>query len=216
MPQRAPLPRVCIALGFPDVDKLLEQARREIESGEHFLEFRLDYLVQPERGADAIREFLAEHGDVTLLATCRRHQNHGRFNGSIEEQIRILDSAADAGARALDVEIETAEVAIPRIEALRAKAFLVVSYHNFEGTPALEPVFRRMSKVPADALKIVTTARKPSDNFRVLSLARQHARIPVIVLAMGEIGFPTRVLATAFGGIYTYAAPMASEGTASG
>ena len=33
---------------------------------------------------------------------------------------------------------------------------------------------------------------------------------------MGESGFPTRVLATAWGGIFTYAAPNASEGTASG
>lgn len=216
MPQRASLPRVCIALGFPEIDKLLEQARREIDSGERFLEFRLDYLSQPDRGVEAIREFLAEYSDVTILATCRRHQNHGRFNGSIDEQLRILDAAADAGARAIDVEIETAEVAVPKVESLRAKAFVVISYHNFEGTPAMDPVFRRMSKVPADALKIVTTARKPSDNLRVLTLARQHARIPVIILAMGEVGFPTRVLATAFGGIYTYAAPMTAEGTASG
>ncbi len=216
MPQRASLPRVCIALGFTDVDNLREQARREIESGERFLEFRLDYLPQPEHGIELIREFLAENADVTVLATCRRHQNHGKFNGSIEEQIRILDAAADAGAQALDVEIETAEVAVPRLEHLRSKAFVVISYHNYDGTPALDPVFRRMSKVPADALKIVTTAKKPSDNFRILSLARQHARIPVIVLAMGEVGFPSRVLATSFGGIYTYAAPTSAEGTAAG
>src|SRR5260370_27990691 len=33
---------------------------------------------------------------------------------------------------------------------------------------------------------------------------------------MGEMGFPTRVLSTAFGGLYTYAAPNAAEGTAVG
>ena len=33
---------------------------------------------------------------------------------------------------------------------------------------------------------------------------------------MGEIGFATRVLSPAFGGMYTYAAPNAAEGTASG
>lgn len=216
MPQRASLPRVCIALGFADVDTLLDQARREIDNGERFLEFRLDYLAEPLAGIEAIRKFLAENGDVTILATCRRHQNHGRFNGSIEEQIAVLEAAASAGARALDVEIETAEAAVARVEHLRSKAFVVTSYHNYQGTPAIEPVFRRMSKVPSDALKIVTTARKPSDNFRVLSLARQHARIPIIVLAMGEGGIPSRVLATSFGGIYTYAAPMSAEGTAAG
>jgi 3-dehydroquinate dehydratase/shikimate dehydrogenase len=38
----------------------------------------------------------------------------------------------------------------------------------------------------------------------------------LIVLAMGELGFPTRVLSPVFGGVYTYAAPMYSEGTAAG
>jgi len=33
---------------------------------------------------------------------------------------------------------------------------------------------------------------------------------------MGEAGFPTRVLAPAWGGLFTYAAPNASDGTASG
>jgi 3-dehydroquinate dehydratase/shikimate dehydrogenase len=38
----------------------------------------------------------------------------------------------------------------------------------------------------------------------------------MVLLAMGETGFPTRVLSTAFGGLYTYAAPTTAEGTASG
>jgi len=40
--------------------------------------------------------------------------------------------------------------------------------------------------------------------------------VPLILLAMGEVGFPTRVLSLACGGLYTYAAPLAAEGTAAG
>jgi len=80
----------------------------------------------------------------------------------------------------------------------------------------VDAVLRRMLRVPADAYKIVTTARKPTDNFRILALPKANPRTPVIVLAMGESGFPTRVLSTAWGGLYTYAAPSAAEGTASG
>jgi len=47
-------------------------------------------------------------------------------------------------------------------------------------------------------------------------LAKAHTRIPLIVLAMGELGFPTRVLSTAFGSMYSYAAPMLAQGTAAG
>src|SRR5579872_1447918 len=151
MPKTTSLPRICIAMGFSDPQKLLESARREANGGESLLEFRLDYLPSPEQGPAVIRKFVASRPDCAVLATCRRHQNHGKFNGSIEDQIRILEAAIDAGARAVDVEIESAEVGSPRLEALRRNAKLIVSYHNFENTPHLEQVVTRMTRVPADA-----------------------------------------------------------------
>jgi 3-dehydroquinate dehydratase/shikimate dehydrogenase len=216
MSLRRSLPKICIALGFPNVPELLAHAEREYEAGEHFLEFRLDYLPNPMNGGEAIRTFLQKHPDATLMATCRRHQNHGRFNGSIEEQIRILENAVAAGAAVVDVEIESAENITAHLEALRGRAGLLISYHNFSGTPPLDPVLRRMLRIPADGYKIVTTAKKPSDNVKILSLAREHSKVPLVVLAMGEPGFPSRVLSPAFGGMYTYAAPNAAEGTAAG
>jgi 3-dehydroquinate dehydratase/shikimate dehydrogenase len=216
MTQRRALPKICIALGLPDVPRLLEQARREAEAGENFLEFRLDYLRDPAVGARAIADFLQGHPNCTVLATCRRHQNHGKFNGSIEEQLRILDLAVEHGARAMDIEIETAEVVPDRCAALRTRAQLVVSWHHFETTPPLDPVLKRMQKVPADVYKIVSTARKPSDTGRILAASRLSPKIPLVTLAMGELGFPSRVLSTGFGAVYTYAAPAHVQGTASG
>jgi 3-dehydroquinate dehydratase/shikimate dehydrogenase len=210
------LPRICIALGLPDAARLLEHARREASMGERFLEFRLDYLPSPEEGLAVIRRFLRDYPDCWLLATCRRHQNHGKFNGSIEEQLDLLNAAIEAGAKAIDIEIETAELVKSRLTEIEGRAILVISYHNYEGTPALDPIMRRMLKVPADIYKIVTTARKPSDNLRVLSLAKSNPKTPLVMLAMTETGFPSRVLSMAMGGAYTYATPTAVEGTASG
>jgi 3-dehydroquinate dehydratase / shikimate dehydrogenase len=216
MPRRISLPRICIALGFPETDALLAHARREYDQGERFFEFRIDHLPAPEQGIAAIRKFLSRHSDCTLLATCRRHQNCGKFNGSVEEQVRVLEAAVEAGAKAFDIEIESAENCAERLEGLRAQAYLLVSYHNYSGTPPLDPILRRMGRITADGYKIVTTARKPSDNYRVLSLARAHLKMPMVLLAMGEMGFATRVLSTAIGGLYTYAAPNAASGTAAG
>jgi 3-dehydroquinate dehydratase / shikimate dehydrogenase len=216
MPPRRALPKICIALGLPDVPRLLEQARREAEAGENFLEFRLDYVPDPAVAAKAISTFLEEYPTCTILATCRRHQNHGRFNGSIEDQLRILDLAIQNGARAIDIEIESAEVVPDRCAALRTRALLIVSWHHFETTPPLDPVLKRMQKVPADAYKIVSTARKPTDTGRMLAASRLSPKIPLVTLAMGEIGFPTRVLSTGLGAMFTYAAPAHAQGTASG
>ena len=216
MAQRQAFPKICIALGLPTVEALLEQARREVACGEIFLEFRLDYLPQPEEGARAIRGFLEENPDCLVLATCRRHHNHGRFEGGIDHEFAILDLAVRNGAHAVDVEIETAEVAHDRLAEFRARARLVISYHNFDNTPNLEPVIRRLTRYPADAYKLVTTARKPSDIERVLAAGRTHPRVPLVVLAMGEQGFPTRVLSGASNGVFTYASPSSVEGTAAG
>jgi 3-dehydroquinate dehydratase / shikimate dehydrogenase len=216
MARKRVFPRICIALGLPDTSKLLEHAKREIEAGETFLEFRLDYLPRPETGAEAIGQFLRDYPEAIILATCRRHQNHGKFNGSVEEQFQILNLAVSQGAQSVDVEIETAEVALPRTAELRELTHVIVSYHNYENTPQTETIMRRMMKVPADAYKVVTTARKPSDTARVLAAGKAGGRTPMIVLAMGEMGFPSRVLSPAFGGMFTYAAPVTTEGTAAG
>ena len=113
MSQDRSFPRVCVALGLPDVPSLLDHARREAEAGESFLEFRLDYLDRVADGPGAIRSFLEQFPDCIVVATCRRRQNHGKFNGSIEEQLALLEEAVAAGAQAVDVEIETAEAASP-------------------------------------------------------------------------------------------------------
>ncbi len=216
MAQKRKFPRICIALGLPDVETLLKHAGREAEAGEMFLEFRLDYLSDPERGAKAIGTFLRQFSDCLILATCRRHQNHGKFNGGVDDQLRILELAVQHGAGAVDIEIETAEAVPDRLHPFRAGSQLIVSYHNFENTPQLDNVLRRMMRIPADAYKVVTTARKPSDAGRILAMGRSSPRTPTIMLAMGELGFPSRVLSPGFGGIFTYASPISAQGTAQG
>lgn len=195
---------------------LLDHARREAEAGESFLEFRLDYLNDPCKGAEQIRGFLDQFPDCIIVATCRRHQNRGKFNGSIEEQLAVLDVAVRHGAHAIDVEIETAEAAPERLSSFRGRSQVILSYHNFEATPPMDTIVNRMLRITADAYKVVTTARKPSDNVRVLAAAKALPKHRMVVLAMGELGFPTRVLSPVFGGIYSYAAPLYSEGTAAG
>jgi 3-dehydroquinate dehydratase / shikimate dehydrogenase len=207
---------ICIALGFADTNQLLKSAAREAESGESFFEFRLDFLPRPEEGVRAIRTFLKEHPECSVLATCRRRQNHGHFSGCIEEQVRLLQAAAGAGAKAIDLEIESVEESPQVLAALKGSAKLVLSYHNFECTPPMEPILRRMLRHRADAYKLVATARKPSDVHRVLALGKAHPRESLILLSMGDVGFPSRVISRVFGGLFTYAAPGGGEGTAPG
>jgi 3-dehydroquinate dehydratase/shikimate dehydrogenase len=211
------LPRICIALGLPDAAQLYKTAEREYKDGSAFLEFRLDYLPDPAQGIEVINKFLRRYGDARILATCRHRANHGYFSGSIDQQIQLLTAAAEAGAIAVDLEIESAEKAKQAAAALRKRVPLIVSYHNFTNTPALNAVSRRMLRIPADAYKIIVTARKPSDNLRVIQFAREGlGSMPLIAFAMSDFGTATRILAPSFGCLYTYAAPAEAESTADG
>lgn len=210
------LPRICVALGLPTPSLLGRAAEREYKDGNTFLEFRLDYLSDPSGAAELIRTFRKRYPDSHILATCRHKQNKGRFSGLIEQQIAHLQNAAHAGAAALDLEIESAERAKSALAALRESAPLLISYHNFENTPALDPILHRLHRIPADAYKMATTARKPSDNLRVLQFAREHSRTHLVAFCMSEIGILTRVLGLGAGCLYTYAAPCEGECTAPG
>lgn len=210
------LPRICVALGLSSPDELDHAAEVECKDGNAFLEFRLDYLKDPSAGVDVLRQFLRKHSDAAVLATCRHAQHHGHFKGSIDQQLAILSDAAAAGATVVDVEIESAECAKAAVVGLRKRAPLLISFHDFDRTPALAQVLRRLEKIKADAYKIVTTAVKLSDNTRLIEFARAKHEVPIIALAMSEIGTLTRILSPSFGSPFTYAAPGCGGGTAPG
>src|SRR5690242_12580405 len=210
------LPRICLALGLSKPSELSRAAQAEYKDGNTFLEFRLDYLRDPFAGINVIRSFHKQYPDVQVLATCRLKQNNGRFSDTVDRLIAILHDAAKVGAAAVDLEIESAERAKVGAFSLHDSAPLIVSYHNFQNTPALNPVLRRLQRVPAAAYKIATSACKPSDNLRLLQFAREHRDFPLIVFAMSEIGIPSRVLAPSLGSTFTYAAPLECQGTAPG
>ncbi|MGH9584345.1 MAG: shikimate dehydrogenase [Bryobacteraceae bacterium] len=210
------LPRVCVALGFPSAAQLAHAAEREYKDGNTFLEFRLDYLPEAMEGAGIISALRKTYPDVYVLATCRRHQQQGGFRESIERQLAVLSAAAQAGATAIDLEIESAECAKPAVQALREAAPVIVSYHNFDQTPAFAPIWRRLKNVPADAYKVAVTARKPTDNARLMRFMKENARAPLVALAMSDLGTVSRGLACSWGSLYTYAAPNCGDGTAAG
>lgn len=206
------LPRICVALGCADTAHLRRLAEEACGHGEEFLEFRLDLLDRPESGIAVIRRLLRRYPDTTILATCRRRIAGGGFRGSIERQIEILDDAVEAGASVVDVEIETAEAAPQRLAAFQDRAWLMISYHNFEGTPALSRVLRRLQKAPADIYKVTTMGRKPSDNLRVLDLLAGNSAKPLVGLVMGEVGLPSRILGPSRGAAFVFAASGPNAG----
>jgi 3-dehydroquinate dehydratase / shikimate dehydrogenase len=170
------------------------------------LELRLDYL----RNAGEITAFCSwlqrERPRAVLIATCRRKDGGGLFQGSRDAQIEILARAVRSGCGWCDVEIETARH-FARGELARAlsPAQVMVSHHDFQRTPRnLERIIGRLEKAGGDAIKIAAQCHSVSDSVRVCRLAPR--RRDAVAIPMGEIGLAGRVLSLRMGSALAYAA----------
>src|SRR6202000_1083998 len=105
----------------------------------------------------------------TIIATCRRAVNGGKFKGSVAAQLAVLRKAADVGFPLVDLEIQSVEA--PKAEHLRDlsdRVGHIISYHNFRSTKKLDEQFVDMSRYPADFFKMVSTATNLYDNVLMM------------------------------------------------
>ncbi len=205
--------RICVSLGHSDPKKLVELGCIEAERGERFFEFCLELLCDPKSGPDMIRHFLQRQPNAWIIATCRRLERN--FHGSIEEQLAVLEEAIQAGARAIDLEVETARNARQWMQNMGPRCTRIVSYHNHHGCPDLGSVLTELESIPSDVIKIAVKA-EGGDTLRRLTAAAARCTKPNLMLMMGREGLPLRIMAPLLGRSFTYAAPTGHEGTASG
>jgi 3-dehydroquinate dehydratase/shikimate dehydrogenase len=207
--------RICVAVSGPDMFAL---ATATIPAC-RFLEFRLDSAADPTAQLPALRAFLAANPQVTAVATCRRQPYGGGFPGTAEQQIEILTEAVNSGCQLVDIETETAEeLGTAALEQLRAAgAAVILSWHDFQGTPALEPQLERMAPFASDFRKIVPTATTLTEALQLIDLLEKHGKDGrLIAMSMGFRGTLTRVLGPRFGSLFTFASPEGNAGTAPG
>ena len=211
------LPRVCVAVTGSDGTEMVEKAEALVRDNT-FLEFRLDYLSRPALALPKIKRFTEYHPHVVAIGTCRRVVNGGRFRGSIASQLDMLAKASAAGCQLVDMELQSALRCKPQqLQRLRARAALILSYHDYRATRKLEATLEKMVAIPADFYKIVTTATTLYDNVVMMKfLEKQSDKYSLIGLCMGEQGIISRVLGVRAGSVFTFAALSPDEKTAPG
>lgn len=221
MPPISLRPRVgklCIAIQGKTPAELIDRAESALNDS-RFFEFRLDALPKPAGAAPYIKQFLGEHRDVAVIATCRRKANGGAFTGSLAAELEVLEAAAHAGCQILDLEVESAEEAkTAQIAKLRsAGAALLISFHDFSRTKSLSQAADRIEAFKPDYVKVVSTARSLADNLAVLRLIEDRSLSSNVVgIAMGEEGILSRVLGPRAGAAFTFASNSDGAETAPG
>lgn len=93
-------------------------------------------------------------------------------------------------------------------ELRKSGSKIIVSYHDFETTPAdLDRIVRRLKRVSPDLLKIATRCRSVGDAARLLELQKTLSKKhwPSVVLGMDSPGIMTRILGPLRGAEFTFA-----------
>lgn len=202
-------PQLCVTVTATTMEAL--RAARDAAVQADIVEVRLDGVDRPDPlGA-------IEGRRRPVIVTCRAAAEGGAFRGTEEERERILTAALDAGAEFVDVEA-SAGCAGALINRRRGRR-IVLSMHAFGDVPAdLAARARDMRATGAEVVKIAVEARRLSDMVPLLAIAA----CPVfsapdddtghVLVAMGDAGLASRVLAARFGNRWTYAGDKIAPG----
>jgi 3-dehydroquinate dehydratase/shikimate dehydrogenase len=186
---------ICVILGRGRHSSLLEEWRAAADAGAHLAEIRVDCL----RRDPDLKRLLTDR-PTPLVFTCRRGVDGGLWRGPEEKRLKLLREAIVAGVDYVDIERDVAGQ-VRRF----GKTLRIVSYHNLKSTPAdLGAIAEECAGLDADVVKIATMAHSIEDASRVLAVAAQ-SKVPTIAIAMGEIGYFTRLLNAKYGAPFTYA-----------
>jgi 3-dehydroquinate dehydratase I len=188
-------PKICAVITDGKIDSLAE-----IERIVDMFELRIDLV------GDRWQEVTSKLHKPWIAAN-RTWQDGGKWTGSEEARMNELMTAVNLGAYMVDIELQCNLVKELALK-IKGKAKLLISFHDWEGTPPLEKladIAREQLHSGADICKIVTTAKTPDDNISLLKLIHMFPWANMIAFAMGRDGMLSRILSPLSGGYLTYA-----------
>ncbi|WP_029088457.1 type I 3-dehydroquinate dehydratase [Brevibacterium album] len=232
-------PAIIVPLVGRSVEAVAEQAAAAgSEAGVDVLEWRVDALLAGQeawgtgssRAAQAVVEGFEAVSvpGLPVLATFRSELEGGECPAEVYFELVAAVMGVEAPGRdggpvapaAVDVEIAR-DGALDLIGAARELGVPVVaSAHMWESTPPEEEIraqLARMAAAGAAVAKIAVMPRTMDDVFslmRAVHAAAEALPVPVIGIAMGELGRLTRLCGAEFGSAATFAS--VGEGSAPG
>jgi 3-dehydroquinate dehydratase-1 len=177
-------------------------------SREAFVEFRFDLLDLTPAQVDEV------------ISTARKSiATYRPDSGDPDRQIQTMLTAINAGADYIDIELEADTSYRKNLikEAKKRGREVIISYHNFDHTPAgsmLKEIVESCSRAGADVVKIACLVKSKQDVQTLLGAYREDLRM--VVIGMGKMGLITRVAAPFLGAEFTFASPGDGQETAPG
>jgi 3-dehydroquinate dehydratase/shikimate dehydrogenase len=185
--------------------ELVAQRDRGVEAD--MVELRLDGVRDLDVGAA-----IGTRSRPTLV-TCRPVWEGGCFDGSERARLSILSRALALSADYVDIEwraLRGPEGPSFADLVARNRARVVLSLHDFTGVPPdLPEIVRDMRASGAALIKVAVLAERLTDTLPLIGIGRDG---DAVVVAMGDAGAPSRILACRYGSRWTYAGDGVAPG----
>ena len=212
-------PLICLPLVAKEKAALRHEACELAALRPDMVEWRVDAFsgaVDLAQCWSVLHELRTIIGEIPLMFTCRIDREGGMQHMTQESRLALITRAMESGQVDLvDIELcnerEFIEEIIGRAKTLGVK--LILSYHNFQETPAGEFLAEKMTEAEKMGADIAKVAVMPKDYHDVLTLlavtntARNgQVGIPMITISMGEAGKISRLAGGLFGSDITFGA----------
>ncbi len=216
-------PLFCTPLVAADLGSLLIQAETARGLGADLVEWRADSFHDASAGgfADSLKRLRSILPEEPIIFTLRIKAEGGAREMPQDARRTLIEGVAATGlADIIDLELCNERGFIESVVRVAHEngVRIILSFHDFEGTPANEELLAKinqMNLLGADIAKIAVTPQIQDDALRLLEITLQARRcwprLPLCTTAMGRLGILTRVAGFLFGSDMAYAAGQESS-----
>ncbi|MDR0307814.1 MAG: type I 3-dehydroquinate dehydratase [Chitinispirillales bacterium] len=183
------------------IDRIIPQDYLEglAHYGVDMYEIRVDLFTKP---VDKIFEYIEHITDEVATPFIGTIRENDLNRSSSVEQFSALVPFVDC----VDIELGASGWRKMTDAAKEGGSVIIVSKHDYRKTPdkkGLSDIVKRCVDQGADIVKIAVTAADISDVTHLLRFT-EECEVPLVTIAMGDIGRVSRVIAPLFGSLFTY------------
>ncbi|QBP18314.1 type I 3-dehydroquinate dehydratase [Acetilactobacillus jinshanensis] len=221
-------PKIAVSIVAKDLKSLTQQLQQISVVKPDLVEWRIDSLTQmPDQ--DTVQTWLKKiHEQITpmpLIATFRTPGDGGNMRASEDQYFKLLRIlSVNPLINILDVELHHDQKRVSSIvkRAHQHGIKIIMSNHDFKKVPANLAILdrmHRMQKLYADIAKVAVMPQSKTDVMRFMQTslkADQCLDIPIVTMAMGDLGKLTRIAGSLTGSVITFGSMNTHIGSAPG
>lgn len=193
----------------------VQQADLLKKSAVDVVEWRVDYLETLDNLMVTHIQKVCQATSKPVIFTWRTQAEGGAKAYSRRTYERVYLNAITAGVAALDIEINLLADQKNLLKTIPNDVQIIGSKHYFTKTPAnLVSLLDNMVTLPIDIIKLATMPQQLSDVDVLLTSTKKvakNANKPLITMAMGIMGIPSRIIGRRYGSQLTFATVINSS-----